>query len=394
MKWTKEEHNYLVQLKQKGLTWRMISEEMTMKFGKRFSREKVKARWLRNRHLINEEPTYKESLVINSDGSQISDKLVKLSEKEKKDPEYILVAHGYDPKKWEVTNVKASMWHYRDRESENAKISYATQLAVKPKKVHFDIGEVIESAKLKPYRVSVQPVKQGKNLLEVSLFDTHFGISDYEYYKPTQNKILNTITSKAWKEILFTIGQDMLHNNDFKGQTANGTQIETVDMNKAWEDAAKFYEPMITEALKHTETVCIYYSPGNHDETITWAFVKYLKARFPQVKFDDRMEQRKIHTFHNIFIGLTHGDKEKNKELHDIFIAQFPVEWGKAKTREIHKGHFHVEDSKDIYGTMVRTLATRNKTDKWHKTKGFIGAHKRFMLFEYSKDALEGIYYV
>ncbi|WP_303801054.1 hypothetical protein [Alicyclobacillus macrosporangiidus] len=43
---------------------------------------------------------------------------------------------------------------------------------------------------------------------------------------------------------------------------------------------------------------------------------------------------------------------------------------------------------------MVRALVTRNKTDQWHRDHGFVGAHKRFMLFEWSMDALESIHYV
>ncbi|MNJ75937.1 hypothetical protein D3C77_731230 [compost metagenome] len=70
------------------------------------------------------------------------------------------------------------------------------------------------------------------------------------------------------------------------------------------------------------------------------------------------------------------------------------MEWAKAKNREIHIGHLHVEDAKDVFGMVIRTLSTRNKTDKWHKDNGYVGAHKRFMLFEYSKSNLESIHYV
>jgi hypothetical protein len=66
----------------------------------------------------------------------------------------------------------------------------------------------------------------------------------------------------------------------------------------------------------------------------------------------------------------------------------------KAKVREIHIGHLHGEDSKDDYGIMVRTLPTQNKEDEWHDENGYVGKNKRFMAFEYSKDNLEGTYYV
>ena len=42
----------------------------------------------------------------------------------------------------------------------------------------------------------------------------------------------------------------------------------------------------------------------------------------------------------------------------------------------------------------VRRLASGNKTDNWSDKEDFIGAHKRFMLFEWAPDKLKAIYYV
>lgn len=247
---------------------------------------------------------------------------------------------------------------------------------------------------IKPIVIEVEPVEvKEKRLLEIPLFDSHFGVSDYEYYKSTQAKIMDKLLSRKWEEVLFILGQDLLHTDNFRGQTANGTNIGEIDLVKAWNDAHKFYGPLIEQALKQANKVKIIYSIGNHCESMSWAFVQMIKALYPQIEYDDSMEERKIHTFGECFIGVCHGDKSR-KQLHNIFPVEFPLEWSKAKIRELHFGHYHVEDAKDVFGMMVRTLATRNKTDKWHKIHGYIGAHKRFQLFEYSLDALESIHYV
>jgi hypothetical protein len=204
---------------------------------------------------------------------------------------------------------------------------------------------------------------------------------------------MDKLSSRKWEEVLFILGQDMLHNDDFRGRTSNGTQIETVDMVKAWNDARRFIEILLVQAMKQAKKVKVMYSVGNHDESFSWAFVQMLKALYPVIEWDDSLEQRKVHTFGLNFVGVTHGDKAR-KNLHNIFPIEFPVEWSQAKNREIHIGHFHVEDAKDIFGMVVRTLATKNKTDKWHKDNGYVGAHKRFMLFEYSLKELESIHYV
>jgi hypothetical protein len=257
------------------------------------------------------------------------------------------------------------------------------------------VNQLIEVIKdVKPIQVEIDPIEvKEKRLLEIPLFDSHFGVSDYEYYKPTQAKIMDKLSSRKWEEVLFILGQDMLHNDDFRGRTSNGTQIETVDMVKAWNDARMFYQPLLEQAIKQSNSVKVMYAKANHDESLSWAFVQMVKVMYPQIQFDDEIIERKVHTFGLNFIGVTHGDKAR-KNLHNIFPIEFPVEWSKAKNREIHIGHFHVEDAKDIFGMVVRTLATKNKTDKWHKDNGYVGAHKRFMLFEYSEDNLESIHYV
>lgn len=257
------------------------------------------------------------------------------------------------------------------------------------------INQLIEVIKdVKPIQVEIDPIEvKEKRLLEIPLFDSHFGVSDYEYYKPTQAKIMDKLSSRKWEEVLFILGQDLLHTDNFKGQTANGTQIGEIDLVKAWNDAHKFYGPLIEKALHQANKVKIIYSIGNHCESMSWAFVQMIKALYPQVEYDDSMEERKVHLFGECLIGFTHGDKAK-KQLHNLFPIEFPLEWSKAKVREVHTGHYHIQEDKDFFGVMIRTLATRNKTDNWHKKMGFIGAHKRFQLFEFSLDALESVHYV
>lgn len=336
-------------------------------------------------------PNYKETVEILSDGSHKSDKRIKMSAEQSKDIDFLLEAHGFAKDKWELVNAKNNIWNAYSKQDGIMQL-YSSKITVRPKANSFSIAEIAEKINehVKPVHIKTQ--SNGKGLLEIPIFDAHFPITTYEDYQPTQSKILQLL-SRTWEEVLFVLGQDMLHNDNFRGQTANGTQIEQVNMVKAWEDARKFFEPMIEKALEQSMKVKIIFSKGNHDESMGWAFVQMLKVKYPQCQFDDAITERKAHTFGKVFIGITHGDKAR-KNLHNLFPVEFPLEWSQAKTRELHTGHYHKEDANDIYGMMVRTLATRNKTDQWHKDNGFVGAHKRFMLFEYSEEELESIHYV
>src|SRR5690606_30412773 len=99
--------------------------------------------------------------------------------------------------------------------------------------------------------------------------------------------------------------------------------IEQVDMTKAWSDALLFYSELIEEALLSANHVKLIFSKGNHDESMSWAFVQLLKHKFPQLDVDDAFVERKVHLFGNIFIGITHGDKAR-KNLDKIFPREFP----------------------------------------------------------------------
>lgn len=344
---------------------------------------------------INKPVEYKATHEILSDGTHRSDRLIWMSEEEQKDPVFLLQAHGFDPDEWELVSARNNIWHVYSKQ-DGQRVSYASKITVKPKQEQLSFEDFVEQVKnFQPVDIQVGPIRklEDKRLLEVTMFDMHFGVSDYEYYKPTQEKVAEHIQSRHWEEILFAIGSDLFHNDDFRGRTASGREIQEVDIEQAWKDAMHFYIPLIKLSVKNSNNVKITFIKGNHDESMSWAFVQMLKAKFPTLEFDDEFVERKIHVFHNVFIGLTHGDKGK-KKLHNIFPAEFPIEWANATCREIHTGHFHREDAEDHFGTIVRTLATRNKTDKWHKDNGYVGSNKRFMLFEYSEENLESIHYV
>lgn len=391
-KWTNEEHDYLVMLKEQGYTYQQIADELTTKFNQKFTFDGVRNRY-RNK-VQQEKPTgYKETTEILHDGTHKSDKLLKMSAEQSKDVNYLLNAHGFDTEQWELVSARNNIWNAYSKQ-DGVQTLYSSKITVKPRQSYsFDkLLEAIKETQSITIKIDPSEVNE-KRLLEIPLFDAHFGISDYDYYKQTQSRIMDKLISRKWEESLFVLGQDMLHNDDFRGRTSNGTQIEVVDMVKAWNDARTFYEPLIEKAIKQSNEVKLMFVKGNHDESMSWAFVQLLKERYPQLQVDDTFIERKAHTFGNNFIGITHGDKAR-KNLHNIFPVEFPNEWAKATNREIHIGHLHVEDAKDHFGMIVRTLATRNKTDKWHKDNGFVGAHKRFMLFEYSEEQLESIHYV
>jgi predicted phosphodiesterase len=341
-----------------------------------------------------EEITYRETNEILSNGSHKSDKLLKMTAEQSKNIDFILEAHGFDKESWELVNAKNNIWNVHSKQ-DGVQTLYSSKITVKPRVSGFDIDRLVEliCEKREPIIIEKKITDNYSKLLEIPLYDMHFGISTLDYYQKHLNEILHKIQSRSWEKVLFVIGQDLLHNNDFKGHTANGTPIEKVDMEKAFDEALYFYETIISKAIKQAKDVECIYVKGNHDESSAYGVFRVLKKAFPQVTFDSSLKQRKAFTWEKVFIGLSHGDKGANRILEN-FVSEYGKLIANAEIKEVHLGHLHTEKSKDQFGITQRTLATANKTDDWHEDNGFVGANKRFQLFEYSPSSLDAIYYI
>lgn len=264
-----------------------------------------------------------------------------------------------------------------------------------------NLERLIEAAKVQEKVEYIEPIKKDTNtgrMLEIPLFDMHFGINDLNYYFETLTDILNLIELKHWECIQFIVGQDLFHNDDFRGRTTKGTQIQQVDIEQAYKDSRTFYFNLIKKAIECSDSVEIHYSQGNHDETVSWFFFQLLKQAFDgQASFDDSREPRKCIHWNNIFIGYGHCDDGRTspKDIRCQFTIEFPIEFAHSQTREVHLGHLHTEfKDGDESGVVIRRLSTKNQTDSWHNKNGYVGNHKRFMLFEYSHDNLMSVHYV
>lgn len=244
----------------------------------------------------------------------------------------------------------------------------------------------------------IQPAHsdQAEGMLEIPLFDMHFGIAGMEHYKGVLEEILAIVTSRHWDRIVIPVGQDLFHNDSVeKGITTKGTLIEKVDMEQAVKDARTFYFNLIDTALKKANSVEVIYSPGNHDKTVGWMFALILMARYGDI-VDDSIKERKAVLWNECFVGFTHGAKGNDSAagLRGKFTKEFKREYAAAKVCEIHAGHLHREsDSKDEYGVQIRRLCTGNKDDIWTDGEGYM-SQKRFMLFEWMPGKLKAIYYV
>ena len=246
---------------------------------------------------------------------------------------------------------------------------------------------------LKAIRESVEPFvyvpeqrDNASRMLEIPLFDMHWGVAFMDYYESVLNEILDLITSRTWDKIVIPFGQDFFHNDSIiNGQTT-----------RAVKESKTFMYSLIDTALKCANEVKVLYSAGNHDRSISWMFMQVLLERYGPSIVDDSLEYRKVITYGRNSIMITHGDSKQAtaKNLAHIFPITFPEEFANANVREVHAGHLHHEAEADIFGVMVRRLSSGGKVDDWSNKEDFIGTHRRFMVFEWDQYKLASIHYI
>lgn len=403
-RWTEKEIDFLKQLsfEKPDSGYRFYASIINETFDKNYTPDsvgrrlkKIKVSTQSQESQSGETQKFKETIDINSDGSQISNRLVKMSFEESKDINFLLNAHGYSKDAWELISARSNIWNAYSKKDGIMQL-YSSKISVRPRINVFNIDTLIEAIRNIPPVVVIKEEAvrtPPREYINIPLFDMHFGNSTYEYYQDTHDRLMSLL-STAYKGVLFIIGQDMFHNDNFRGTTTKGTVIDKVDMHKAWDDALRFYDPLINSALAHSDSVHIMYSKGNHDETVSWCFVQMLKSRYPGASFDDRFKERKVHMLGQNFIGVNHGDKQSEKELTENFAVEFSLEFASASNREIYIGHKHAELVQDRGGLLLRRMPTRNLIDQYHDDNGYTKAHKRFQVLEYSETQTECLYYV
>lgn len=262
-----------------------------------------------------------------------------------------------------------------------------------------DFDELIKSIKenVEPYNWIPRNDPISDHMLEIPLFDMHWGVSFFEDYKHVLDKTLHIITSRHWDQIVIPFGQDFFHNDSIvNATTTKGTPIEKVDMVRAVKEGRKFITAIIDTSLDNANSVKVVYSPGNHDRSVSWLFMQILLERYGDNVVDDTLNYRKVFTYGKNSIMVTHGNSKRGtaKNLAHIFAIAYPEEFAQATTREVHAGHLHHEEEGDIFGVMVRRLSSGTAVDDWSDREDYVGSHRRFQVFEWDLESLRSIHYV
>ncbi len=354
----------------------------------------------------DENATKQVEIEIQGNGTQTSTVRVKLTEEQKKDADYLLRVHGYDPNQWEIVNAKQTIWNQNSNKKGMIDL-YSSKITVKPRKGfnwnEENIRKIFDSLGTdKVFEPEIYEEKENdRNLLFIPLADIHFGLyatmelsgEDYNTriakrrVRYVIDKVLERISDKHIDKIIFLVGNDGINADNIAGTTTSGTPQ---DNQLNWFDTIRQFTELMIEVLDKLEQIApvlAFLVPSNHDLHSMFGICETLKAYYrnnPNITICGEATQRKYFRFGKNMIGFSHDEKEKN--VAKIMAAEQPKIWGETKFKYFMISHLHHEIVKDDYGVDIRRLPTISGRSYWTNKCGFVGTKKQGQAFIFNEN--------
>lgn len=319
-------------------------------------------------------------------------------------PQEIETQHKIDTTRWELSSFR-SKWNGK---------SWTISTYFKAKDIDTDLTKqkdyLLAELKQVAKTVTVSDARLAKtlrreNLLEISIFDPHFGKlawagetgEDYDIdiaekrYTEAIDSLINRVNLNNIVRIHLPIGNDLFHIDSSENTTTAGTPQDSDSRFAKMVQRVKKLMITTIERLAEHALVDVTIISGNHDTQSTFMLGEILDAYFykdDRVIINNSPRQRKFYQFGNNGFMYTHGNQEKLADLPIIFATEEPTLWAATKHRFAKVGHFHsnkrvdyvsIEDKK---GCQVQILPSLSGTDEWHYSKGYL-SNKQAKAFLY-----------
>jgi len=343
---------------------------------------------------------YKNTIELNKDNTQTSEKLIQMSENDAKDVEFLLKSHGYDSKVFQLVSARNNIWNSYSKK-DGIMTLYSSKIVVKPKINKFDISwikETLENLDLDSQIVYTKPYNISGKTLEINLADVH--IDKLCMIDETRNEYSTEIgLQRLWqvifdivektkfydiKKIILPFGQDIANIDNIFNSTTKGTPQDTdVKYDVLYKSLLKNIIKIIHK-LSEIAPVEVIYIGGNHDKLTSFTMTEAMYWHFinnDNVEVDSIFNNRKYRLIGFNLLGLAHGADERKNIIY-CMQNDVPELWGKAKYREFHLSHFHKEKMIDEQnGIIFRWVSAICGNDAWTYNSGYVGSQKKAQAF-------------
>jgi len=396
-----------------GETWNSLNEKHGCPFvsgeaWRSFVKSELKKQNKLPSHNEDIDGIYKTTVEINKDGSHTSSKFIKMTEEKAKDMVFLLEAHGYDPKIWEVSTAKNSMWNMQSKKH-GIQTLYSSKITVKPRKEYLWNEEDIEKlfANLKTdykNKINITPKQYEKNgnVLVVPIADLHFGLfADFystgnsynldiaeKIYYYTLNNIIDRVKNKKFEKVLFIIGNDFINADNIAGTTTKGTPQ---DNSSSWFDTIVRAENLIVngiDMLTEIAPVDVQYVMSNHDLHTMFGIMRIMNAWYRKdenVHIDSVPLPRKYYRIGKTLLCLSHDIKIK-KALETITV-EAKDQWSESEHIICLLAHLHQAMIYEKQGYLeIRRLPTISGWSRWSNNEQYIQTEKKNETFIINKE--------
>ena len=351
----------------------------------------------------NNSPQYKSSTEVKNDGSQTSDRLIAMSDKESKDVNFILKSHGYDSQSWELTSAKNSIWNVNTK-LDGIKTLYSSKIAVKPKTAYSwneeDAKKVFAGLKTDiQNKINIKPLqyKQNGRLLVLPIADFHLNLlsdklstgNEYnmeiaeELFFHVVNDVIDRVGNKSFEKVLFITGNDFINADNLNGTTTHGTPQ---DNSSSWFKAVQKATELIikaTDMLTKIAPVDVVFVPSNHDLHTMFGIMQTVEAWYKDdknVSIDTSPLPRKYYKFGEMLIALSHDMKVK--DALQIITTEAKSMWSECKHIVLLLAHLHQSMIYEKQGYLeVLRLPTISGFSRWSNDKGYVQTEKKNQSF-------------
>ena len=407
-------------------------------FGGGFVAEYMKST---NRNLnekVNDDLSKNKDISFNKDGSMSSSMLLKMTEEEAKNPEFILKAHGFDIDTWElascrntVRQVVSKVVNQVDKDGKlvdqytdkgkpvyttDVRTLYASYITVKPKKdKEISLAKIEEFFDRLDRNYSLPEIKRtkdylnGDKMLLIDIADLHHNLQasmftsgdDYncdiaeKLFFYVLNDVLSRTVSYYFDKVVFVIGGDVENSDYLTNTTVKGTPQDN-DLHY-YEACERLYAMTIKaiDMLKEVAPVDVILCVGNHDEVTCYKLAKYIDAWFrddERVNVDYTPLARKYYLYGKTLMCFAHDGKVQ--KLPALIANEARQMWSQADTVEVFLQHLHTEQVlMEDNNIRIQRLPTISARSKWCVDKGYSSKRQcKSFIFD-KEDGLTDVIY-
>jgi len=295
--------------------------------------------------------------------------------------------HQVDLTRLKIKEVRTGTWGSGTNQNKQVRVTYHPIAGLTNEQVTKSFIESIKN--YEPPKMPKVKYSEGDNMLEVDLFDAHFGLlawsketgfGDYdikiasEMFMNMVYKIIEWAKDYKIEKVCFPIGNDFFNSDNPLNSTAKGTiQDEDSRWMKTFDLGWKLIRDSII-LLRNVAPVDVVVIRGNHDLTRTYYMGVVIESWFRDDKYihvDNDPAYYKRVVYGKNLIGFTHGDKAKKDKLPLLMASRWPQEWAATIYRECRIGHEHHESVKEFPGCKVLTLGPSSNPSEWGASEGY-----------------------